>query len=101
MKKDALLISEKRPIMEDRFLKFYIKRLCVFIQTVFNSLSEIHKSYQSLLYFVHIAPLLFGAGYAVDYEVVQSFMKKHNKTIYETSLISSDEIINGSGLFSS
>lgn len=44
--------------------------------------------------------LSFGAGYAVGYEVVQSFMKKHNKTIFETTLISSDEIINGSGLFS-
>nr|WP_198512978.1 DUF2268 domain-containing protein [Bacillus cereus] len=45
--------------------------------------------------------LSFCAGYAVGYEVVQSFMKKHNKTIFETTLISSDEIINGSGLFSS
>jgi len=45
--------------------------------------------------------LSFGAGYAVGYEVVQSFMKKNNKTIYETTLISSDEIIKGSGLFSS
>ncbi|WP_443080894.1 DUF2268 domain-containing putative Zn-dependent protease, partial [Trichococcus sp. K1Tr] len=40
-------------------------------------------------------------GYAVGYEVVQSFMKKQNKTIYETTLMSSEEIINGSGLFSS
>lgn len=45
--------------------------------------------------------LSFCAGYAVGYEVVQSFMKKNNKTIYETTLISSEEIINGSGLFSS
>ncbi|THE10089.1 hypothetical protein E1I69_20045 [Bacillus timonensis] len=45
--------------------------------------------------------LSFCAGYAVGYEVVQSFMKKQNKTIYETTLFSSDEIINGSGLFSS
>ena len=45
--------------------------------------------------------LSFCAGYAVGYEVVQSFMKKHNKTIYETTLLSSDEIIKGSGLFTS
>lgn len=45
--------------------------------------------------------LSFCAGYAVGYKVVQSFMEKHNKTIYETTLLSSDEIINGSGLFSS
>lgn len=44
--------------------------------------------------------LSFGAGYAVGYEVVQSFMKKNNITIYETTLISSNEIINGSELFS-
>ncbi len=45
--------------------------------------------------------LSFCAGYAVGYEVVQSFMKKHNKTIYEATLIPSDEIIKGSGLFTS
>lgn len=45
--------------------------------------------------------LSFCAGYAVGYEVVQAFMKKQNKTIYETTLISSEEIIIGSGLFSS
>ena len=44
--------------------------------------------------------LSFCAGYAVGYEVVQSFMKKHNKTIFETTLLSSDEIIHGSGKFS-
>lgn len=44
--------------------------------------------------------LSFCAGYAVGFQVVQSFMKKHNKTIYETTLLSSDEIIHGSGLFS-
>ncbi len=44
--------------------------------------------------------LSFCAGYAVGYEVVQSFMKKHNKTIFETTLLSSDEIIHGSGIFS-
>lgn len=45
--------------------------------------------------------LSFCAGYAVGYKVVQSFMKKHNKTIYEATLIPSDEIIKGSGLFTS
>ncbi|MEI3612696.1 DUF2268 domain-containing protein [Pseudogracilibacillus sp. SO30301A] len=44
--------------------------------------------------------LSFCAGYAVGFKVVQSFMKKHNKTIYETTLLSSDEIIHGSGIFS-
>ncbi|GIN73328.1 hypothetical protein J14TS2_38030 [Bacillus sp. J14TS2] len=44
--------------------------------------------------------LSFCAGYAVGFKVVQSFMMKHNKTIYETTLLSSDEIIHGSGLFS-
>lgn len=44
--------------------------------------------------------LSFCAGYAVGFEVVQSFMKKQNKTIYETTLMSSKEIIEGSGLFS-
>ena len=44
--------------------------------------------------------LSFCAGYAVGYEVVQSFMKKNNITIYEASLLSSKEIIKGSGLFS-
>ena len=44
--------------------------------------------------------LSFCAGYAVGFQVVQSFMKKHNKTIYETTLLSSDEIIQGSGIFS-
>lgn len=43
--------------------------------------------------------LSFCAGYAVGFKVVQSFMKKHNKTIYETTLLSSDEIIKGCGLF--
>ncbi|MGA4718595.1 DUF2268 domain-containing putative Zn-dependent protease [Fictibacillus nanhaiensis] len=35
----------------------------------------------------------FIAGYAVGYEVVKSFMK--NKTIFEITLISSDDIIKG------
>lgn len=43
--------------------------------------------------------LPFSAGYTVGYKAVQSYMKKHNKTIYETTLLSSDEIIHGSGLF--
>lgn len=43
--------------------------------------------------------LSFCAGYAVGYEVVQSFMNKNNKTIYETTLLSTNEIINGCGLF--
>lgn len=44
--------------------------------------------------------LSFGAGYAVGYEVVQSFMKKQNITIAEATLLSSAEIIRGSQLFS-
>lgn len=44
--------------------------------------------------------LPFCAGYAVGYKTVQSFMEKNNKTIYEVTLASTDEIINGSGLFS-
>ncbi|MBM0067938.1 DUF2268 domain-containing putative Zn-dependent protease [Alkalicoccobacillus gibsonii] len=44
--------------------------------------------------------LSFCAGYAVGYEVVQSYMKKNNKTIYEATLVSSDEIIRDCGLFS-
>ncbi|WP_353626441.1 DUF2268 domain-containing putative Zn-dependent protease, partial [Bacillus sp. JCM 19041] len=43
--------------------------------------------------------LSFGAGYAVGYEVVQAFMKKTGKTIYEATLLSSEEIIEGSGIF--
>ncbi|QQK77078.1 DUF2268 domain-containing protein [Salicibibacter cibarius] len=44
--------------------------------------------------------LPFCAGYAVGYKAVQSYMKKHNKTIFEATLASTDEIINGCGLFS-
>lgn len=44
--------------------------------------------------------LPFCAGYAVGYKAVQSYMKKHNKTIYEATLASTDEIINGCELFS-
>ena len=44
--------------------------------------------------------LPFCAGYAVGYKTVQSFMEKDNKTIYEATLASTDEIINGSELFS-
>ncbi|WP_066189385.1 DUF2268 domain-containing protein [Gracilibacillus timonensis] len=39
-------------------------------------------------------------GFAVGYKTVQSFMEKDNKTIYEATLASTDEIINGSELFS-
>lgn len=46
------------------------------------------------------AGLSFCAGYAVGYEAVQSYMKKHNKTIYEATLLCSEEIIKGCGLFS-
>lgn len=44
--------------------------------------------------------LPFCAGYAVGYKAVQAYMKKHNKTIYEATLTSTDEIINGCGLLS-
>ncbi|MBM7836885.1 uncharacterized protein YjaZ [Alkalihalobacillus xiaoxiensis] len=44
--------------------------------------------------------LSFGAGYAVGYEMVQSFMQRQKKTIWEATLLSSDEIIRGSGMFS-
>lgn len=43
--------------------------------------------------------LPFCAGYAVGYEVVQSFMKKTNKSIYEATLSSTDDIIEHCGLF--
>ncbi|KGR78766.1 DUF2268 domain-containing protein [Ureibacillus sinduriensis] len=43
--------------------------------------------------------LPFCAGYAVGYEAVQSYMQKHNKTIYEATLATTDEIIHGCGLF--
>jgi len=44
--------------------------------------------------------LPFCAGYAVGYKAVQAYMEKHDKTIYEATLTSTDEIINGCGLFS-
>ena len=44
--------------------------------------------------------LSFCAGYAIGFEVVQAFLKKKNKTIYEATLLSSKEILKGSGLFS-
>ena len=44
--------------------------------------------------------LPFCAGYAVGYKAVQSYMKKYNKTIYEATLASTDEIIHGCDLFS-
>lgn len=43
--------------------------------------------------------LSFGAGYAVGYKVVQAFMEKTNKTIFEATLLSSAEIIEESGVF--
>lgn len=43
--------------------------------------------------------LSYCAGYAVGYEVVQAFMKNSNKTIYEATLLSTDEIIKGSRLY--
>ncbi|WP_078394422.1 DUF2268 domain-containing protein [Shouchella patagoniensis] len=43
--------------------------------------------------------LSFGAGYAVGYKVVQAFMEKTNKTIFEATLLSSEEIIEESGVF--
>ncbi|MGE7090599.1 DUF2268 domain-containing protein [Lysinibacillus sp. NPDC048646] len=44
--------------------------------------------------------LPFCAGYAVGYKAVQSYMKRHNKTIYEATLATTDEIIHGCDLFS-
>ncbi|MBB4823349.1 uncharacterized protein YjaZ [Sporosarcina luteola] len=41
-----------------------------------------------------------GAGYAVGYHVVQSFMQKTNTTIWEASLLGADEIIDRCGVFS-
>jgi len=43
--------------------------------------------------------LSFCAGYAVGYEVVQAFLKNTDSNIYEASLLSTKEIIHGSGLF--
>lgn len=43
--------------------------------------------------------LPFCAGYAVGFKAVQSYMKNHNKTIFEATLASTDEIISGSDLF--
>ncbi|KEK23144.1 DUF2268 domain-containing protein [Bacillus gaemokensis] len=40
-----------------------------------------------------------GAGYAVGYHAVQSFMKKNNVTIQEATLLSAEEIITGCGVF--
>ncbi|MGF7049592.1 uncharacterized protein YjaZ [Paenibacillus sp. DS2015] len=39
------------------------------------------------------------AGYAVGYQVVQSFMKENNVGIGEATLLDTDEIINNCGLF--
>ncbi|WP_144645164.1 DUF2268 domain-containing protein [Priestia megaterium] len=43
--------------------------------------------------------LSFCAGYAVGYEVVQAFLENTDSNIYEASLLSTKEIIHGSGLF--
>ncbi|WP_017150546.1 DUF2268 domain-containing protein [Bacillus bingmayongensis] len=40
-----------------------------------------------------------GAGYTVGYHAVQSFMKKNNVTIQEATLLSTEEIITGCGVF--
>ncbi|UHA73535.1 DUF2268 domain-containing protein [Paenibacillus sp. 481] len=40
-----------------------------------------------------------GAGYAVGYHIVQSFMKKNNMTVLEATLLSADEIVQGSGVY--
>ncbi|AJG61139.1 MULTISPECIES: DUF2268 domain-containing protein [Bacillus] len=40
-----------------------------------------------------------GAGYAVGYHIVQSFMKNNNVTIQEATLLSTEEIIKGSNVF--
>lgn len=40
-----------------------------------------------------------GAGYAVGYNIVQSFMKHHNVSIQEATLLSTEEIIRGSTFF--
>ncbi|WP_232695939.1 DUF2268 domain-containing protein [Brevibacillus daliensis] len=40
-----------------------------------------------------------GAGYAVGYHAVQSFMKKNNITIQEATLLSSEKIITECGVF--
>lgn len=44
--------------------------------------------------------LPFSAGYAVGFQVVQSFMKENNIGIAEATLLGTDEIINNCGLFS-
>ena len=43
--------------------------------------------------------LSFCAGYAVGYHVVQSFLQKQNKTIYEATLCSTEDILTESGVF--
>lgn len=40
-----------------------------------------------------------GAGYAVGYYIVQSFMKHNHVTIQEATLLSAEEIIKGSHVF--
>ncbi|MGV7002162.1 DUF2268 domain-containing protein [Priestia megaterium] len=43
--------------------------------------------------------LSFCAGYAVGYKVVQAFMKNTGINIYEASVLSTEDIIKGSGVF--
>nr|WP_269135927.1 DUF2268 domain-containing putative Zn-dependent protease [Sporosarcina cyprini] len=45
------------------------------------------------------AGLSAGAGYAVGYQVLQSFMKRTGTTIWEATLLGADEIIKGCGIF--
>jgi uncharacterized protein YjaZ len=40
-----------------------------------------------------------GAGYSVGYHVVQSFLSRNNVTIAEATLMSSEDILQGSGVF--
>lgn len=39
------------------------------------------------------------AGYAVGYHIIQEFMKQNNVDIYATSMLSTQEIIDGSTIF--
>lgn len=41
----------------------------------------------------------YGAGYSVGYHVVQSFLNRNNVTIAEATLMSSEDILKGSGVF--
>ncbi|MBD8498429.1 DUF2268 domain-containing protein [Paenibacillus arenosi] len=41
----------------------------------------------------------YGAGYAVGYHIVQSFLKRNNVSIVEATLMKEEDIIQGSGVF--